>query len=145
MDVLTKLKYKIRVGILDLLVQFLALFKLKLGESSSSLLLKMRFQLEIDASLEKQFQDAARKKNASHHWGKIGWSVETAAVQTAEIAAWRDSENAASYYDRVLPAMAGLAERYRHDRRDDSGYALGTVREVERVLIAQAAQITKAD
>jgi hypothetical protein len=49
-----------------------------------------------------------------------------------------NTEDLEKYFARVLPAISELASSYRNSEIDESGYALGTIREVERELIEKS-------
>ena len=99
---------------------------------------KICVQLEMNAILVKQFEDASRKQKKSFHWGDIGWQVENAATACEVILRSPESEDLDQYFCRVLPAISELASSYRQSSKDESGYALGTVREIERALIEKS-------
>ncbi|MBB5187553.1 hypothetical protein HNQ57_001822 [Zhongshania antarctica] len=95
----------------------------------------------MNTVLMKQFKDARGKQKKSFHWGNIGWQVENAAAECEIILSSPDSEELAHYFARVLPAISALANSYRLSQIDESGYALATVREIERALIETSAKM----
>lgn len=133
-----KLKKQFSLGYLAILVRAYCLFSPKSVSIINSRAKKIRTQLIINAILDNHFQDAKRKKNKSYHWGNIGWDVANATTECEIILRWPDSEDTEQYFARVLPAISNLAKSYRHNTIDESGYALGTVREIESALILQA-------
>ncbi len=126
----TKLKLKVRLCYLHFMPN-----STPITESRAA---KIRIQLEMDAALIKQFQDANRKQKKSFHWGNIGWQIENAASECELILRSSDAEDLDQYMARVLPAITDLASSYRLSNIDESGYALGTVRELEQVLIEKS-------
>ena len=130
----TKLKFHVTLKYLSFMVGVFYIFMPKRALIAKSRASKIRIQLEMDAVLIKQFQDASRKQKKSYHWGDIGWQVENAASACELILRSPDSEDVAQYFARVLAAIADLASSYRLSNIDESGYALGTVREIERAL-----------
>ena len=93
---------------------------------------------DIELQLQRQFADAAAKSAASWHWGTIGGDIQGAAQAASGILPMQANEGLQDYFDRVLPAMAQLAERYRRSTMDADGYGLGTVRELEEMIKAKA-------
>jgi hypothetical protein len=130
----TRVNRKLSLFVLRIITYTVAIFRPKNVPIGQSLASKICIQMEIDAVLSKQFQDAASKQKKAFHWGDIGWQVENAAKQCAQILIWPNAENKEQYFSRVIPAISDLASSYRHSKLDESGYALGTVREIEKVL-----------
>ncbi len=113
------------------------MFGLKRTHLKNPFLLKISIQEEVNALLDGQFKDAKLKK-MSPQWKDVGWQVENAAKQSALIMQWCDEEDLEEYFNRVLLEIANLAEFYRKNESEESGYALGTVREIENFFIAMA-------
>ncbi len=114
------------------------MFRLKESHNKHPILLKIAIQQKIEILLNQQFEDAKRKKKLTYQWGNVGWQIESATEQSALITQWHDEEDSVEYFKRVLIEMVGLVEHYRIDENDESGYALGTVREIQNALIEMA-------
>lgn len=134
----TKLKLKLTLSYLRFMAKASYFFKAKRALMAESRANKICVQLEINAILVKQFEDASRKQKKSFHWGDIGWQVENAATACEVILRSPESEDLDQYFGRVLPAISELVSSYRQSNLDESGYALGTVREIERALIEKS-------
>lgn len=91
----------------------------------------------VDEMLSRQYADAAVKDQEAWKWGPVASQVRGATRACEDILLPPPQANdVAAYFARVLPELAALAERYRHDDNDTDGYGLGTVREIEEGLLA---------
>ena len=103
-----------------------------LSEEPASSIKKIK--REVRVLLEKQYQDADKKKKNLDHWGHTGWHVAEAAYKCSGILKWGDEESIEDYFNRVQPALKRLAQAFRDNQKDEGGYGLGTVREVEHAI-----------
>lgn len=141
MNTWARLRLQIALEYQQLVARLYGVFTSKRAPITKYRARKIRVQLEMNAVLIKQFQDAKRKQKKSYHWGEIGWQVENAAAECEIILRSSDSEDVAHYFARVLPAISALANHYRLSQLDESGYALATVREIERALLQNSDKI----
>lgn len=94
---------------------------------------------QIQSLLERQRADAAAKDSESWQWGNTGTVVRRAVMACEKILLpLPEGTMLRVYWQRVLPELAQLAERYRGDEDDPAGYGLGTVREAEEAIKAMA-------
>jgi hypothetical protein len=94
---------------------------------------------QIRVLLERQRADAAAKDSEAWHWGNTGAVVRRAVMACEKILLpLPEGTTLRVYWQRVLPELAQLAERYRGDEDDPAGYGLGTVREVEEAIKVMA-------
>jgi|TARA_R110001583_G_scaffold458_2_gene4286 hypothetical protein len=138
MNVWINIKRQCTLYYLNLRERLNVMFRLKESHNKHPILLKIAIQQKIEILLNQQFEDAKRKKKLTYQWGNVGWQIESATEQSALITQWHDEEDSVEYFKRVLIEMVGLVEHYRIDENDESGYALGTVREIQNALIEMA-------
>ena len=93
----------------------------------------------VEQLIAEQCADADAKDKDTAQWGQTGSIVRRAANECAAILLpTPDGDGVPAYFGRVLPALAALADRYRHDDGDADGYGVGTVREIEEAIKVMA-------
>ncbi|ADZ93132.1 hypothetical protein [Marinomonas mediterranea] len=110
----------------------------KESDDSPEALLKGNLKNQISAVLQRQMKDANSKKAASYFWGNTGWVIEQAVLESNDIVEWLDDEDIDRYFERVLPELMRLLQKYRSSCDDPNGYGFAVINELDLKLIELA-------
>lgn len=89
----------------------------------------------IEAALRREHKDAEEKLANPDYWRDVGTHVSRAAVKCeAVLLPIPEGGPDQAYYDRVLPALDAVVQEFRDDDRDEDGYGVATVHQINRDL-----------
>lgn len=89
----------------------------------------------IEAALRREHKDAEEKLANPDYWRDVGTHVARA-VSKCEAVLLPIPEGGPdkAYYDRVLPALNAIVQEFREDDRDEDGYGVATVHQINQDL-----------
>lgn len=89
----------------------------------------------IEAALRREHKDAEEKLANPDYWRDVGAHVSRAAVKCETVLLpIPEGGPDQAYYDRVLPALDAVVQEFRDDDRDEDGYGVATVHQINRDL-----------